>query len=100
MDIAFLSIVLAVAMILMLAVGVWVSLTLVGVGILGLLLSGHDQIGLLFATSSWGASTSWSLTALPMFIWMGRFCSVHDCPRICSKGWPPGWAGCRASFSM
>ena len=47
MDIAFLSIVLAVAMILMLAVGVWVSLTLVGIGVLGLLLSGNDQIGLL-----------------------------------------------------
>ena len=47
MDIAFLSIVLAVAMILMLAVGVWVSLTLVGIGVLGLLLSGNDQIGLI-----------------------------------------------------
>jgi len=26
----------------------------------------------LFATSSWGATTSWSLTALPLFIWMGE----------------------------
>jgi len=67
-----LSIILAVSMLLMLAVGVWVSLALVGVAVLGLMLSGNDQIGLLFGTSSWGASTAWSLTALPMFIWMGE----------------------------
>jgi len=67
-----LSIVLAISMLLMLAVGVWVSLALVGVAVLGLMLSGNEQIGLLFGTSSWGASTAWSLTALPMFIWMGE----------------------------
>ena len=92
MDIAFLSIVLAVAMILMLAVGVWVSLTLVGVGILGLLLSGNDQIGLLFATSSWGASTSWSLTALPMFIWMGEVLFRTRLSEDLFKGLAP-WMG-------
>ncbi|GAA0792243.1 TRAP transporter large permease [Marinobacterium sediminicola] len=67
-----LSIILAISMLLMLAVGIWVSLALVGVAALGLLLSGNEQIGLLFGTSSWGASTAWSLTALPMFIWMGE----------------------------
>lgn len=67
-----LSIILAISMLLMLAVGVWVSLALVGVAVLGLMLSGNEQIGLLFGTSSWGASTAWSLTALPMFIWMGE----------------------------
>jgi len=79
MDTTLLSIALAASMILMLALGVWVSLTLVGIGVLGLLLSGNDQIGLLFATSSWGASTGWSLTALPMFIWMGEvlFRTLH-----------------------
>ncbi|MBA4503023.1 TRAP transporter large permease [Marinobacterium marinum] len=67
-----LSIVLAISILLMLAVGVWVSLALVGVAALGLMLSGNEQVGLLFGTSSWGASTAWSLTALPMFIWMGE----------------------------
>ena len=92
MDIAFLSIVLAVAMILMLAVGVWVSLTLVGIGVLGLLLSGNDQIVLLFATSSWGASTSWSLTALPMFIWMGEVLFRTRLSEDLFKGLAP-WMG-------
>ncbi|MFT2112567.1 TRAP transporter large permease [Marinomonas sp. 2405UD68-3] len=72
MDTIMLSTVLAVALLLMLASGFWVALSLVGVGVIGLLLSGNDQIGLLFATSTWGASTSWSLTALPLFIWMGE----------------------------
>jgi len=72
MDTITLSIILAATMILMLACGIWVALSLVGVGVIGLLLSGNDQIGLLFATSVWGASTSWSLTALPLFIWMGE----------------------------
>ncbi|MBY4677360.1 TRAP transporter large permease [Marinobacterium arenosum] len=72
MDTVMLSIILAASMILMLACGVWVALALVGVGVIGLALSGNEQIGLLFATSTWGSSTGWSLTALPLFIWMGE----------------------------
>jgi C4-dicarboxylate transporter DctM subunit len=37
-----------------------------------LLLIGNGSIGLLLGTSSWSAMTSWSLTALPLFIWMGE----------------------------
>jgi C4-dicarboxylate transporter DctM subunit len=31
-----------------------------------------SSIGLLLGTSSWSATTGWSLTALPLFIWMGE----------------------------
>ena len=92
MDTTLLSIALAASMILMLALGVWVSLTLVGIGVLGLLLSGNDQIGLLFATSSWGASTGWSLTALPMFIWMGEVLFRTRLSEDLFKGLSP-WMG-------
>ena len=92
MDTTWLSILLAAAMLLMLAAGVWVSLALVGVGILGLYLSGNDQIGLLFATSSWGASTGWSLTALPMFIWMGEVLFRTRLSEDLFKGLAP-WLG-------
>ncbi|WP_166263490.1 TRAP transporter large permease [Marinobacter caseinilyticus] len=93
MDMTVLSIVLAVAMLAMLALGVWVSLTLVGIGVLGLLLSGNDQIGLLFATSSWGASTGWSLTALPMFIWMGEVLFRTKLSEDLFKGLSPWLSG-------
>jgi len=56
----------------MLLSGVWVSLTLTGLAILGLLLVENSSIGLLLGTSSWSATTGWSLTALPLFIWMGE----------------------------
>lgn len=72
MDTITLSTILAGSMLLMLACGFWVSLSLVGVGVLGLWISGNEQIGILFATATWGSSTSWSLTALPLFIWMGE----------------------------
>ena len=58
MDMTLMSVILAVAMLLMLALGVWVSLALVAVGWLGMFLAENDQIGLLLATSRWGASTS------------------------------------------
>ncbi len=92
MDIALLSIVLAVSMLLMLAMGIWVALALTGVAVLGLALSGNEQIGLLFTTSSWGASTSWSLTALPLFIWMGEVLFRTRLSEDLFKGLSP-WLG-------
>lgn len=59
-------------MIVFLSSGVWVALALIGLAIIGLELIGNDNIGLLLGTSSWSATTGWSLTALPIFIWMGE----------------------------
>lgn len=93
MDITIIGIVLALFMLLMLALGFWVSLALFGVGVLGLFLSGNDQIGLLFATSTWGASTSWSLTALPLFIWMGEILFRTRLSEDLFKGLSPWLSG-------
>jgi tripartite ATP-independent transporter DctM subunit len=59
-------------MLLMLVSGVWIALTLMGLGGIGLYLVEGANIGLLLGTSSWSAASSWSLTALPLFIWMGE----------------------------
>ena len=64
--------VLVVCMLLMLTSGIWVALTLTGLAIIGLALIENSSIGLLLGTSSWSATTGWSLTALPLFIWMGE----------------------------
>ncbi|PWQ96252.1 TRAP transporter large permease [Leucothrix arctica] len=72
MDITFIGFILFVCLILMLTSGIWVALTLTGVSVIGLLLIENNSIGLLLGTSSWSAMTSWSLTALPLFIWMGE----------------------------
>jgi len=71
-DIILIGAILFICMLLMLTSGVWVALTLTGVSIIGLSMIGNDSIGLLLGTSSWSAMTSWSLTALPLFIWMGE----------------------------
>jgi C4-dicarboxylate transporter DctM subunit len=72
MDMSLIGAILVVCMLLMLTSGIWVALTLTGLAIIGLLLIGNGSIGLLLGTSSWSAMTSWSLTALPLFIWMGE----------------------------
>ena len=72
MDMTLIGVILVACMLLMLTSGIWVALTLTGLAIIGLQLIGNDNIGLLLGTSSWSAVTGWSLTALPLFIWMGE----------------------------
>ena len=52
--------------------GVWIGLSLLGVGLAGMLLFTTRPAGDAMATTIWGASSSWTLTALPLFIWMGE----------------------------
>ena len=72
MDMSLIGGILVVCMFLMLTSGIWVALTLTGLAIIGLWLIDNSSIGLLLGTSSWSATTGWSLTALPLFIWMGE----------------------------
>ncbi len=72
MDMMLIGFILLGCMLLMLTSGIWVAFTLAGLSIVGLQLIGNGSIGLLMGTSSWSATTSWSLTALPLFIWMGE----------------------------
>ena len=72
MDMTIVGGILVICMLLMLTSGIWVALTLTGLAIIGLTLIENSSIGLLLGTSSWSATTGWSLTALPLFIWMGE----------------------------
>jgi tripartite ATP-independent transporter DctM subunit len=55
-----------------LGTGIWVAMSLLGVAVIGMLLFTSRPVGDAMATTIWGASSSWSLTALPLFIWMGE----------------------------
>ncbi len=72
MEQGYLILLLALALFGLLASGLWVAVTLFLVAFAGLLLNGTDNLGQIMATTTWGASSSWSLTALPLFIWMGE----------------------------
>ena len=66
------SVVLLAALAALLVAGVWIALTLLGVGLIAMALFTGSPPGSLMATTVWGASTGWALTALPLFIWMGE----------------------------
>lgn len=72
MEIANLVIILCAVLFGALLCGVWVAAALFLVAFVALTLNGNDNIGLLFATTTWGASATWTLAALPLFIWMGE----------------------------
>jgi tripartite ATP-independent transporter DctM subunit len=57
---------------LLLGTGVWVGLALLGVAWVGMELFTSRPAGDAMATIVWTASSSWTLTALPLFIWMGE----------------------------
>ncbi|MGC8767903.1 TRAP transporter large permease [Calditerrivibrio sp.] len=66
------SIYLIVMLIFWLASGLWIGLALALVGYLGMLFFTGRPIGDSMVMTIWGSMSSWTLTALPMFIWMGE----------------------------
>ncbi len=57
---------------LLLGTGVWVGLALMGVAFVGMELFTSRPAGDTMLTTIWTSSSSWTLTALPLFIWMGE----------------------------
>ena len=52
--------------------GVWIGLTLTGVAWIGMQLFSARPAGDAMAVTIWGSASSWTLTALPLFVWMGE----------------------------
>jgi len=52
--------------------GVWVALSMIAVSAVGMFLFTTRPVGDAMATTIWGTSSSWTLTALPLFVWMGE----------------------------
>ncbi|MFI4926231.1 MAG: TRAP transporter large permease [Burkholderiales bacterium] len=63
---------LIVTLFLLLGSGIWIGLTLAGVAWVGMQLFSSRPAGDAMAVTVWGAASSWTLTALPLFIWMGE----------------------------
>jgi C4-dicarboxylate transporter DctM subunit len=68
----FIIALLVVSLFGFLAGGVWVGLTLAGTAWIGMELFSTRPAGDAMAITIWGASSSWTLTALPLFLWMGE----------------------------
>ena len=52
--------------------GIWVAISMIGVSTIGMMLFTSRPVGDAMATTIWGTSSSWTLTALPLFVWMGE----------------------------
>ena len=63
---------LVVSIFVLLGCGVWVGLTLAGTAWIGMEIFSSRPAGDAMAVTIWGASSSWTLTALPLFLWMGE----------------------------
>jgi tripartite ATP-independent transporter DctM subunit len=69
---ALVTALLIVALFGLLAGGVWIGLALSGVAWIGMELFSSRPAGDAMAVTIWGTASSWTLTALPLFVWMGE----------------------------
>src|ERR1700752_4688537 len=73
MELAEISILISVALVILLGSGVWIAISLLACGWLGMqFAAGNIPAGMVLATKIWGNAASWELAALPLFIWMGE----------------------------
>jgi C4-dicarboxylate transporter DctM subunit len=70
-DLAIMAL-LVISLFLILGSGVWIGLTLSGVAWIAMALFTARPAGDAMAVTIWGTASSWTLTALPLFIWMGE----------------------------
>ncbi|WP_313296834.1 TRAP transporter large permease subunit [Diaphorobacter sp.] len=70
-DLAITGLLIA-SLFLILASGVWIGLTLSGVAWIAMQMFSSRPAGDAMAVTIWGSASSWTLTALPLFIWMGE----------------------------
>ena len=68
----FLTIFFITVLLFFLGTGIWVALSMVGVSAIGMILFTSRPVGDAMATTIWGTASSWTLTALPLFVWMGE----------------------------
>ena len=82
---------------LLLGGGVWIGLSLMGVALFAMELFTTRPAGDAMVTTIWGSSSSWTLTALPLFIWMGEILFRTRLSQDMFTGLAPWLRGCRAA---
>ena len=66
------SMILLALLLVLLAGGVWIAIALATVGWFGLQFFASTPPDVNLFQSFWGSSASWTLAALPLFVWMGE----------------------------
>ena len=68
----YLTIFFISVLLIFLGSGVWVGISMIGVSTIGMIMFTSNPVGDAMATTMWSMGSSWSLTALPLFVWMGE----------------------------
>jgi len=63
---------LIVALLVVLGSGLWIGLALLGVAVFAMQMFTSRPVGDSMMLTIWGSTSSWTLTALPLFLWMGE----------------------------
>jgi len=63
---------LIVLLLAVLGTGLWIGLALLGVAVVAMELFTQRPVGDSMVLTIWGSTSSWTLTALPLFLWMGE----------------------------
>ena len=69
---ALITALLIVLLFMLLGSGLWIGISLLGVAWIGMELFTSRPVGDAMAVTIWGSLSSWTLTALPLFVWMGE----------------------------
>ena len=68
----FITVALILLLLAVLGSGLWIGLSLLGVAIFAMEVFTQRPIGDSMMLTVWGSTSSWTLTALPLFLWMGE----------------------------
>ncbi len=72
MDGIWLTLIFLLVLFTLLGSSVWIGISLLAVAWVGMELFTNRLVGDSMALTIWSASSSWTLTALPLFVWMGE----------------------------
>ncbi len=66
------ALLLIVLLFVVLGSGLWIGLSLLGVAVFAMEVFSSRPVGDSMVLTIWGSTSSWTLTALPLFLWMGE----------------------------
>ncbi|MBX3591408.1 MAG: TRAP transporter large permease subunit [Burkholderiaceae bacterium] len=79
-------------MLVLLGLGIWIGLALIGVSLVAMFFGSTRMPGEAMATTIFGSLSSWTLTSLPLFIWMGEILFRSKISESMFRGLAP-WLG-------
>ena len=100
MDVLEIGLVLTGLLFLFLGAGLWVALSLFAVGVLALDVFSDARTGPVVATTAWASLSTWSLTPLPLFIWMSEILFRSRLSEDMFAGLAPWLTSCPAVYYM